>query len=90
MFEVIEIMKEPEYEGRIFPAIIEYGIYDPLIRAEYMFQIILNLLLHKSYLHIIVLNIMYYFLFILTSISYSLNHHTFEYVSNSNCKNTIL
>lgn len=36
MFEVIEIMKEPEYEGRIFPAIIEYGIYDPLIRAEYI------------------------------------------------------
>ena len=36
MFEVTEIMKEPEYKDRIFPAVVEHGIYDPLIRAEYI------------------------------------------------------
>lgn len=36
MFEVTEIMKEQEYQDRIFPAVVERGIYDPLIRAEYI------------------------------------------------------
>lgn len=36
MFEVTEIMKEQEYGDRIFPAVVEYGIYDPLTRAEYI------------------------------------------------------
>ncbi len=31
MFEVTEIMKEQEYKDRIFPAVVEHGIYDPLI-----------------------------------------------------------
>lgn len=36
MFEVTEVMKEREYGERIFPAVVEHGIYDPLIRAEYV------------------------------------------------------
>lgn len=36
MFEVTEMMKEREYADRIFPAIVETGIYDPLVRAEYI------------------------------------------------------
>lgn len=36
MFEVMEIMKEQEYVNRIFPAVVEHGIYDPLVRAEYI------------------------------------------------------
>lgn len=36
MFEVTEMMKEREYADRIFPAVVETGIYDPLIRAEYI------------------------------------------------------
>lgn len=36
MFEVTEMMKEREYAGRIFPAVVETGIYDPLIRAGYI------------------------------------------------------
>ncbi|MDE7204628.1 MAG: toll/interleukin-1 receptor domain-containing protein [Lachnospiraceae bacterium] len=36
MFEVTEIMKEREYADRIFPAVVETGIYDPLVRAEYI------------------------------------------------------
>ncbi len=36
MFEVMEIMKEQQYRERIFPAVVEYGIYDPLTRAEYI------------------------------------------------------
>ena len=36
MFEVTEIMKEPEYEGRIFPAVVEHGIYESLVRANYI------------------------------------------------------
>ncbi|MCX4366164.1 MAG: toll/interleukin-1 receptor domain-containing protein [Bacilli bacterium] len=36
MFEVMEIMKETEYEDKIFPAVVEHGIYDPLIRAKYI------------------------------------------------------
>lgn len=36
MFEALEMMKEQEYADRIFPAVIETGIYNPLIRAEYI------------------------------------------------------
>lgn len=36
MFEVMEIMKEQQYRERVFPAVVEYGIYDPLTRAEYI------------------------------------------------------
>lgn len=36
MFEVTEIMKEREYADRIFPAVVETGIYDPLVRAGYI------------------------------------------------------
>lgn len=36
MFEVTEVMKEQAYGERIFPAVVECGIYDPLIRAEYI------------------------------------------------------
>lgn len=36
MFEVTEIMKEREYTDRIFPAVVETGIYAPLVRARYI------------------------------------------------------
>ncbi len=36
MFEVTEMMKEREYADRIFPAVVETGIYDPLVCAEYI------------------------------------------------------
>lgn len=36
MFEITEIMKEQEYRDRIFPAVVEHGIYDPLVRVEYI------------------------------------------------------
>lgn len=36
MFEVMEIMKEQQYSDRVFPAVVEHGIYDPLIRAGYI------------------------------------------------------
>ncbi len=36
MFEVTEIMKEQEYKDRIFPAVVEHGVYDSLIRAKYI------------------------------------------------------
>ena len=36
MFEVTEMMKEREYADRIFPAVVEKGIYDPLVRAGYI------------------------------------------------------
>ncbi len=36
MFEVLEMMKEQEYQDRIFPAVVEQGIYDPHVRAEYI------------------------------------------------------
>ena len=36
MFEVTEIMKEQEYVDRIFPAVVEHGIYNPLKRVEYI------------------------------------------------------
>ena len=36
MFEVMEVMKEIKYENKIFPAVLEKGIYDPLVRVEYI------------------------------------------------------
>lgn len=36
MFEVTEIMKERKYADRIFLAVVETGIYDPLLRAGYI------------------------------------------------------
>lgn len=36
MFEVLEILKEREYKDRIFPAVVESGIYDPMKRVEYI------------------------------------------------------
>lgn len=36
MFEVTEIMKEQEYRDRIFPAVLECSIYEPLGRAKYI------------------------------------------------------
>lgn len=36
MFEVTEMMKEREYADKIFPAVVEHGIYDPLARLEYI------------------------------------------------------
>ena len=36
MFEVTEIMKERGYADRIFPAVVETSIYEPLVRAEYI------------------------------------------------------
>lgn len=36
MFEITEIIKEPEYKDRVFPAIIERGIYNPFIHVEYI------------------------------------------------------
>lgn len=36
MFEVTRMMKEREYEDRIFPAVVETGIYDPLVRVGYI------------------------------------------------------
>ncbi len=36
MFEVTEMMKEREYADRIFPAVVETGIYDPMVRAGYI------------------------------------------------------
>lgn len=36
MYEVLEIMKEQKYEHRIFPSVLEHGIYQPLKRAAYI------------------------------------------------------
>lgn len=36
MFEATEVMKEQQYGDRIFPAVVEHGIYDPLARVEYI------------------------------------------------------
>lgn len=36
MFEVMEIMKEQQYRDRVFPAVVEHGIYEPLVRAGYI------------------------------------------------------
>lgn len=36
MFEVTEVMKEQKYMDRIFPAVVERSIYDPLVRVEYI------------------------------------------------------
>lgn len=36
MYEVLEVMRNHNYKNRIFPAIINKGIYDPVIRANYV------------------------------------------------------
>lgn len=36
MYEVLEVMKEQNYKNRIFPAVIETGIYDTSCRVEYV------------------------------------------------------
>lgn len=36
MYEVTEVMKEQGYADRIFPAVVEHSIYDPLARVEYI------------------------------------------------------
>lgn len=36
MFEVTEMMKEQNYAHRIFPAVVETSIYEPLVRAGYI------------------------------------------------------
>lgn len=36
MYEVLEVMKEQNYRNRIFPAVLETGIYDTSCRVEYV------------------------------------------------------
>lgn len=36
MYEILEIMKEKEYEKRIFPVVLNNSIYNPLVRLEYI------------------------------------------------------
>ena len=36
MFEVMEMMKEKEYQDKIFPAVVERRIYNPIERANYI------------------------------------------------------
>lgn len=36
MFEVLEMMKEQMYQDKIFPAVVERGIYNALVRVEYI------------------------------------------------------
>lgn len=36
MYEVLEVMRTRDYENKIFPAVINSGIYRPAIRAEYV------------------------------------------------------
>lgn len=36
MYEVLEVMRDRKYKDKIFPAIIYSGIYDPLIRANFV------------------------------------------------------
>ena len=36
MFEVLEVMKDIQYQDKIFPAVIENSIYDPIGRVEYV------------------------------------------------------
>lgn len=36
MYEVLEVMKEREYENKIFPAVLEPKIYEPEERIEYI------------------------------------------------------
>lgn len=36
MFEVTEVMKEQAYADKIFPAVMEHSVYDPLARVKYI------------------------------------------------------
>jgi len=36
MYEVLEVMRDRKYKDKIFPAVIYSGIYDPLIRANFV------------------------------------------------------
>ncbi len=36
MYEVLEVIKDRKYKDKIFPAVIYSGIYDPLIRANFV------------------------------------------------------
>ncbi len=36
MYEVLEVMRDRNYKDKIFPAVIDSGIYDPIIRVDYV------------------------------------------------------
>lgn len=36
MYEILELMKEKDYEKRIFPVVLNNSIYSPLVRLEYI------------------------------------------------------
>lgn len=36
MYEVLEVMRDRDYKDKIFPAVIFSGIYDPIIRIDYV------------------------------------------------------
>ena len=36
MYEVLEVMKDNKYKDKIFPAVVNAGIYDPVIKAGYV------------------------------------------------------
>lgn len=36
MYEVLEVMRDRNYKDKIFPAVIDSGIYDPIIRIDYV------------------------------------------------------
>jgi|GEM_PF-638969 hypothetical protein len=36
MYEVLEVMRDRKYKDKIFPAVVYTGIYDPLIRANFV------------------------------------------------------
>lgn len=36
MYEVLEVMKDKNYKGKIFPAVTCSEIYSPIIRAKYV------------------------------------------------------
>ena len=36
MYEVLEVMRDRKYKDKIFPAVVYKGIYDPLIRANFV------------------------------------------------------
>ena len=36
MYEVLEVMRDRNYRDKIFPAVIDSGIYSPITRAKYV------------------------------------------------------
>ena len=36
MYEVLEVMRDRQYQDKIFPAVVHTGIYKPAIRASYV------------------------------------------------------